>query len=234
MARFRLKLIGIIEETKDTKTFRFGLAANKFKFVPGQFVIANKMIDGKIIRRAYSISSSPFEKKHIELTIKKVENGIFSNYMHDNAKIGDIVDIDGPYGKFVYNDGNDDILLISAGCGVAPLMCIVRYVLEKRLDVNITLMHSCKKPNEMIFRKKFEELEANHKNFKYFPTITRPEGNDWSGTTGRINKNTLKKQIKNKNNVVVFVSGTISFGHSVVEMLREIGIGNERIKEEVY
>ena len=75
-----LKIIKIIEETLDTKTLRFSLDKNKFEFLPGQFIMLEAKVNGKAERRAYSISSSPTEKKFIEITVKKVENGKVSNY----------------------------------------------------------------------------------------------------------------------------------------------------------
>ncbi len=234
MAKFELKLVEIKEEGYDTKTFRFGLGEAKLDFLPGQFIMTNKMIDGKLIRRAYSISSSPFEKEYIDLTIKRVENGIFSNYMHNLAKTGEVISIDGPYGKFEYKDGENDVVLIGAGCGIAPLMSIARYILKKNLKINIILMHSCKTPNDILFKDEISDMYKNHKNFKYFVTITRPQGHDWNGCMGRINKDILMGVITDLNNPIFFVSGTAAFGHDVVNMLSEVGIGKEMIKEEVY
>src|SRR3989344_2111791 len=227
MSRFALRLIEKIDETHDTKTFRFALNGHNLDFLPGHFIMANKMIVGKLVRRAYSISSSPLNKKSIDLTIKRVENGIFSNYMYDNANVGDSIDMDGPYGKFIYNDGSNGVVLISAGCWIAPLMSMARYIIEKGINVNVIMLHSCKTPNDVLFREEMLRIQENNENFKYIVTITRPTGFDWNGKTGRINEELLRSIIKGGERF--FVSGRVEFGHSIVSMLRNLGVKDENI-----
>ena len=234
MPKFNLKLIEVIEESHDTKTFRFSTESIDLGLLPGQFVMAGTMIDGKLVRRAYSISSSPIEKRFIDLTIKKVENGLLSSYMCDKAKSGDIFAIEGPYGKFIYKDSNDPVILMSAGCGIAPLMSILRYILGKKLQVHATLLHSCRTQNDMLFKKELERLSEANKNFKYIATLTRENNNNWKGCIGRFDKNMIETVIKDKDNTQFFISGPVIFGHDIKKILEDIGIDKANVKEEVF
>ena len=234
MAKFELRLIEVINETHDTKTFRFSLENARMDLLPGHFIMINKMLDGKLVRRAYSISSSPLEKRFIDLTIKRVENGVFSNYMFDNAQAGDIFGIDGPYGKFVYKDSDDDVLLLGAGCGAAPLRAILKYILEKKLDINVILLHSCRTPDDLLFRDELLKLEKENKNFRYAATLTRVKGDEWKGCIGWISREMVEENVKNKDNTLFFVSGHVKFGNAMMEVLDELGVDKGKVKEEVF
>ena len=109
------KIIKLIQETKDTKTFRLKPVKGKvFDFKPGHFVIlsAELMVNGnlQIIKRAYSISSIPnngSNNEYIDLTIKELPNGLMSKHVM-TLKVGNTMDIAGPYGNFVYEDAMKD------------------------------------------------------------------------------------------------------------------------------
>ena len=234
MPKFNLKLIEVIEESSDTKTFRFNTENIDLGLLPGQFVMAGAVINDKLVRRAYSVSSSPLEKRFIDLTVKRVENGLFSNYLHDKAKIGAVFTIEGPYGKFIYGGSNEPVVLISAGCGIAPLMSILRYILGKKLQVHVTLMHSCRTQNDLLFKKELEKLSESHKNFKCIATVTRETNSNWKGCIGRFDKNMIETVIKDKENTQFFISGTVLFGHDIKKILEEIGIDKAKVKEEVF
>ncbi len=234
MPKFNLRLAEIINNSHDTKTFRFSMESADFNLLPGQFVMASTTIEGKLVRRAYSVSSSPLEKRFIELTIKCVENGLFSCYMHEKAKVGDIFAIEGPYGKFIYKDSDEPVVLISAGCGIAPLMSILRYILGKKLQVHVTLLHSCKTQNDMLFEEELKKLSEANKNFKYIATLTRETNTDWEGCIGRFDRGVIETVIKDKKNTSFFISGPVLFGHDIKKILGEIGIDKEKVKEEVF
>ena len=110
-----LKIIKIIEETSDTKTFRLALNEN-FNFLPCQFIMAEANINNKLVRRAYSISTPPTEKKYLEITVKRIENGLMSNYLH-SLKENASLEIKGPYGHFVLDEKEKHHVFIAAGCG---------------------------------------------------------------------------------------------------------------------
>ena len=225
-----LKIIKIIEETLDTKTLRFSLDKNKFEFLPGQFIMLEAKVNGKIERRAYSISSSPTEKNFIEITVKKVENGKVSNYVH-SLKEGASLEIKGPYGHFTLDEKAKDIVLIAAGCGVAPFMSMAKYIINKKLDINVKLIYSEKTPEYVICKKEFEDLQK-YNNFRYVLTLTRFNEASWKGLKGRVNADLIKKN--STKDSIFYISGSVQMVDGIMELLKEINIHKEKIKIEKY
>ena len=96
-----LYVTDIIQETHDVYTFRFqGNPLCRFVYWPGQFCTLVLNINGKKVLRSYTISSTPSRPFVLEITVKRVPGGLVSNWLPDNLKIGDKVNIAGPKGKF--------------------------------------------------------------------------------------------------------------------------------------
>ena len=207
------QIIKLIQETKDTKTFRLKPVKGKvFDFKPGHFVIlsAELMVNGnlQIIKRAYSISSIPnngSNNEYIDLTIKELPNGLMSKHVM-TLKVGNTMDIAGPYGNFVYEDAMKDAVFISGGYAQMPFYSMINYIFENKLDVEhgvkITKIISARTPEDVVFKYKFMELTKKHKNFRFFITYTKVEKNPEFGFVGRLDKDKLTAMIRNTNGVV--------------------------------
>ena len=145
---FNIELVNIKKETHDVKTFRFKILGDpKIEFKPGQFIILHTMINKKLVKRSYSISSSPLEKRYIEITLKLIEGGEMSDYLHNNVKIGEDFKAEGPMGHFTYKeDMGGNVCLLAGGSGIAPMRSIMLYCTEKKLDTKIVLFYSVERP----------------------------------------------------------------------------------------
>jgi glycine betaine catabolism B len=113
----KLKVADIVDETDDVKTYRFvGEKPLLFSYKPGQFATFLLDINGEKVQRSYSMSSSPSRPHTLETTIKRVPGGLVSNWFCDNVKLGDVLTIKGPSGKFTcFNYPSSKMLLIGAG-----------------------------------------------------------------------------------------------------------------------
>jgi len=239
------KILEIRKETHDTKAFKLEVPKD-FEFFPGQFIMLKvdmrahpefEVKGGKspIQSRAYSIASSPLQKGSIELLIKKKEGGFVSVYLNDFAKVGDEVEISGPYGKFYYREGmGKNVALLAAGCGLSALMSILRYIVGKNLDVNVTLLYSARTPDDIIFWEELKELDKRE-NVKIVITLTRtkPE-HKWKGLTGRINAEMIKENIENPKDYVYYICGMPQFLDDISAALRSLGVPGEKIKMEKW
>jgi len=101
----KLQVKEIIKETEDAVTicFKNGTLFKKLSYKPGQFLTIHVPVDGVVHKRAYSFSSSPFIDKDIKITIKRVDKGLISNYIHDHLKLGEKLVVDNPTGSFLVN-----------------------------------------------------------------------------------------------------------------------------------
>ena len=195
------KITKLTQEGKTTRTFRLVPVDGKvIDFRPGQFVMLTAEInvggDVKLVKRAYSISSS-LGKDYLDLTIRQVPKGLMSNYVMELKK-GDIMDVDGPYGRFIFEDNMEEIVLIAGGFGVMPFRSMINYIMDNKLDTKITLIVSERFPHDTVFMKEFEKLNLTNKKFNYFITYTRVDNNPDYCFVGRLDKEKLSKILKRK------------------------------------
>ena len=223
----KAKIINIKDETYDTKTFRVK-PEHKIKFKSGQFFIINMIINNKLEKRSYSVSSSPL-KDYIEFTIKLVPNGLFSNNIF-KAEVGTELNLEGPYGKFVFEDNScKKVVLIGAGSGVAPLRGILQYILKKKLNVKPFIYFYYKTKDDIIYK---DELEKLPKNIDINISLTRDEY--WQGLKGRINKDHINHILEDDQHKLFYICGPNDFVSNAKKLLIDNGIKLEHIKNEIY
>ena len=233
-----LKVIDIIEETHDAKTFCLvGEKPLLFSYHPGQFITFILNIDGHEVKRSYSMSSSPSRPHLLEVTIKRVPRGLVSNWFYEQVKLGDSLTVKGPSGKFTcFNYPSRKILFIGAGSGITPIVSMSRWIADTGSDVDVKLLASFKSPADIIFRKEFELWAARKRNFQVAISLTSNwHGTDyWTGFTGRINEHMLNVFVPDLHERHVFMCGPEPFSDSVTRILRDIGFNLANLHTESF
>jgi ferredoxin-NADP reductase len=233
-----LKVVDIIEETHDTKTFC--LAGEKpllFSYRPGQFITFNLNINGQEVKRSYSMSSSPSRPHLLEVTIKCVPGGLVSNWFYEQVKLDDSLTVKGPSGKFTcFNYPSRKILFIGAGSGITPIVSMSRWIADTAADVDVKLLASFKSPSDIIFRKEFELWAARNRNFQVAITLTSNwRGTDyWTGFTGRVSEHMLNVFVPDLHDRHVFMCGPEPFSDGVKKLLREAGFNLANLHTESF
>ena len=121
--------------------------------------------------RSYSLASLPTQDEYLELHIKRMRNGIVSNWLFKDVNPGDILEIQGPFGDCFYMPGNADanILMIGTGTGLAPLYGILREAIAQGHQGQISLYHGEYDANGLYLDDELNKLIASHENIHYFP-----------------------------------------------------------------
>ena len=234
----RLKVADIIEETHDCKTFRLvGEEPLLFSYKPGQFVTFILIIDGQEVRRSYSMSSSPSRPHLLEVTIKRIPGGLVSNWLCDHVKLGDVLTLKGPAGKFTcFNYPSNKMLFIGAGCGITPILSMSRWITDTASNVDVKLLASFKSLPDIIFRKELEMLSARSSGFKVGITVTSGwHGTEfWTGFTGRVNEHMLNMFAPDIHERDIFLCGPEPFAGNVTKLLRDIDYDMSRFHMESF
>lgn len=193
MKSYYLQVKSITREIQDAVTISFWHPINEqIKYKAGQFItISIPDSEGKKIKRSYSMSSSPHTDTAVAVTVKRVENGIVSNYLNDNVKVGDFLEVIEPMGNFYYepteNPANT-IVLVAAGSGITPLMSIAKSVLKTSDDKKVYLYYGNRNNDTTVFLKELLVLEQSYKDrFKVVHIQSKPS-TSYIGHTGRINQ----------------------------------------------
>ncbi|MBL7699580.1 MAG: ferredoxin--NADP reductase [Chitinophagaceae bacterium] len=163
IATKRLRIAEIIEETPDTKSFVLEPCDGKIGYKAGQFLtFLFKRFTGDVVRRSYSMSSSPELNDPLTITVKRIVNGEFSRYLHDKAEIGDEVETIGASGFFVLPEKPEaykQFVFLAAGSGITPVYALIKTLTRLHPAVKILLIYSNTTKSNAIFASQLEALE---------------------------------------------------------------------------
>ncbi len=162
---YTLKIVDIRRETEDTVTLCFkqpGL--KKIKYEAGQYLTLIFRINGRRYIRPYSFSSCPGVDSFLEITVKRVENGLVSNHINDMLQIGDSIEVMPPMGDFIYDKEQpfEDIYFWGVGSGITPLISIIKSILSTTAAVKVHLNYGNKNHESTIFKDQIEHLKAKY------------------------------------------------------------------------
>lgn len=134
----------------------------KFQFVAGQYITLCHDINGQEVRRSYSLCSTPSSQKW-SVAIKRVSQGIFSNWAHDVLSVGDSLKVLPPEGRFTLETQNNDTnhyLAIAAGSGITPIMSMIQETLTKSPKAKFSLIYGNQNQTETMFAQNLNDLVA--------------------------------------------------------------------------
>lgn len=165
MKQYTLTIQEIRKETEDTITICFkqpGL--RKIKYHAGQYITLILRINGRKYARPYSFSSAPSVDSTLEVTVKRVPNGVVSNYINTELKVGDVVEVLEPMGDFTCETTQSiqSIFLWGVGSGITPLFSIIKEVLHQLPGTAIHLIYGNKNQESTIFRNQLSLLKQEY------------------------------------------------------------------------
>ncbi|MFH1917468.1 MAG: FAD-dependent oxidoreductase [Nanoarchaeota archaeon] len=189
--KFTGKVERVWDENDRVKNIRLQVP-EEFSFLPGQYLFADIVIDGRQLFRAYSIASSPHLKGLIDLCVTRVKGGPASNFLH-NLKKGDELALRGPVGTFVLKKAPGPILFFAAGSGVAPFRSMIHFALEEGWKNDIHLIFGMRTEKDILYRKEWDGLKK-HKNFHPLFTFSRQEGAETGYVQTKVQRFVLMKE----------------------------------------
>jgi ferredoxin-NADP reductase len=158
----RARVLEVIEETADTKTFVLQPNAAWRGHRAGQHTLVEVEIDGVRVRRCYSISSAPGDAL-VSITVKRMPEGRVSTWLHEQVRAGQILRLGAPAGDFVLPaTAPEKLLLLSGGSGITPLMSILRNLAARDAIDDLVFVHHARSRADVIFGNELAELAACH------------------------------------------------------------------------
>ena len=190
----------------------------KFRFKAGQFILLQGEIKGEKITRSYSITSSPqnYARSHmLYIVVKKLEGGLFSNYLHTQAQLGDKVTITPPRGLFYWPQQTKSqieaqakpkgkttkpktakrkttrpahYVAFAAGSGITPIMAVLKTILQNEPHAHISLFYGNRTAADIIFHDALHELKDMYmERFECFYLLSQ-QARDIDFLSGRIDR----------------------------------------------
>ncbi len=233
-----LKVARIFQETHDIKTFRF-MASDEgpipFSYLPGQFLTLSLELEGKNVKRSYTIASSPTVQDYLEITVKREEQGLVSRHLHDTVREGDELTIKAPGGRLTFTgEGAEGIVLIGGGVGITPMMSVIRYLTDRGWAGAIHFIYSCKTTRDFVFREELEYLQRRHPNLNVMATMTREEGTVWMGLKGRLTREVIAAAVVDIKTSPIHICGPPPMMEAIKQMLEALGVPKQHIRLEAF
>jgi len=221
--KYALKLIDRLEVSHDTRRFRFELPSPQhvLGLPTGQHIYLTARIDGQLIVRPYTPTSSDEDEGYMDLVVKVYfknvhpkfpDGGKMSQYL-ENMKIGDTMDVRGPSGNLVYN-GNGEfairkdkksdpktvcvkrVSMIAGGTGITPMLQLIRTIFRDNNDkTNLSLLLANQTEEDILLREELEEVQKKFPDrFKLWYTVDRPQ-EGWTYSSGFISSDMIKEHL---------------------------------------
>lgn len=225
-------IVSIREASPTVKVFRFDTGAERFIFLPGQWLDFHVEVDGEPLVGGYSMTSSPLDPV-VELAVKASGWNPPTRWLHERARVGDRVVLDGGYGACTYRAGDASaLLLIAGGIGITPLMSILRYAHTETPDVPLTLLFSAPSADELVYRDEIETLiadpsHASRWRAEWFVTREGP-------SPRRIDRATIERALATlgQTEATVYLCGPSTMIDEVAATLGDLGVPPERVRFE--
>jgi glycine betaine catabolism B len=231
MTIITVKIAEIRQETPTVKVLKIDLLDQDFNYKAGQWIDCYADINGERPVVGYSLASSPSTKGHIELAVKISDNPV-TRFVHEKAKTGDLLYIEGGQGDVFYDIGvGDKVVLAGAGIGVAPLMGILRFI-DEATDASVQMFHSASSVDELIFFDEFKERAENSDRVSYFPTVNKEssvDGIDQGRITGE-----MFERCSVDFDSLFYLSGPGEMIPDLKAFLMDKGVYADRIRYEVW
>ena len=185
-------------------------------FEPGQYACIRKELNGDMLSGYYSLASAP-RADRFELCVRVTETtGPLGRFLTE-CKTGEAFRSDPPAGRLLLRDPLRESVFAAHGSGISPIRSMLQYLLGDGVDrargAALTLLQGARTPQDLLYRREFEELQQRRSHFRYWPVLSRAAA-AWKGRTGHVQQH-LREALGGKSeDVDVYLCGC-------AEMVRE-------------
>ena len=137
---------------------------NNYKFISGQYVSLDLMIDGQLVKRSYSICSDSQKLGSISVGVKQIENGYVSVFLNQNISPGQTLSVSEPDGNFIIDPNQKNHVFVAGGSGITPFMSML-YTMLPDSNTTIYLKYSTLSQAETMFYQELQALNDTYSNF---------------------------------------------------------------------
>jgi CDP-4-dehydro-6-deoxyglucose reductase len=172
----------------DVMIVHLKLPANeRLQFLAGQYI--DFLLKGGE-RRSFSMANPPHADELIELHIRHVAGGNFTDHVFGKMKERDILRLEGPLGSFfLREDSAKPIVFVASGTGFAPIKSILETAFYKKIERPMVLYWGARRPKDLYLNQLAERWTQEHPHFRYVPVISEARAEDnWSGRSGFVHR----------------------------------------------
>ncbi|MET3421461.1 propane monooxygenase reductase subunit [Actinoplanes tereljensis] len=195
-------------------------------FFPGQYV--DIKVPGTEITRSFSMATT--SKKRLEFVIKVYPDGIFSSFLDQKLKVGDRLELTGPFGVFTLRDAPDrDLIFVGGGAGLAPILALLRSMAERGIQRKAVFYYGARTAKDLCFVSEIKALKQKLPDFQFVPALSEPAaGEDWDGEVGFIT-DVLKRFEVDLRGAHAYLCGPPPMVEAAMPLLAQLGAPEKHI-----
>lgn len=242
MSTFHSLTVKHLEKTTiDSTVITFELPEHlrsAYEFIPGQYLTLETSINDEMVRRAYSICSTPSQNT-IKVAVKKIEGGKFSTYVNNTLKVSDTLQVSTPEGKFTLKTDSSNsktYVAFAAGSGITPILSMISAVSEQEPDSQFVLMFGNKSSQNTMFYNELNTLQENNNNVSIYYSFS--QSNEEGHLFGRIDASKVNYIINNKHKDAnidgYYLCGPEEMINLVSNTLKSNGVDSDIINFELF
>ncbi|HWR77648.1 MAG TPA: CDP-6-deoxy-delta-3,4-glucoseen reductase [Thiobacillus sp.] len=175
----------------DVMVMKIKLPANeRLQFLAGQY-LDFQLKGGK--SRSYSLANPPHDDALLELHIRHIPGGLFSDQVFSTLKERDILRLKGPLGSFfIREDSDKPMIFVAGGTGFAPLKAMLEHAFAAHMDREMVLYWGVRSLKDLYMAELPQQWLAEHPNFSFIPVLSNPQPDDlWQGRIGFVHEAVL-------------------------------------------
>lgn len=241
---YTLKVTDVRPQTDFAKEITFEIPQElkeKFKYKSGQYLTLKFNLNDEEVRRSYSLCSSPNEET-LSIGVKRVKDGLVSNHINDNIKVGDTMEVMPPDGRFfvdVKPENYKTYYLFAGGSGITPVLSILKSVLNTEKHSIVNMVYANRSQDTIMFQEELEQLQTKFpERFVLVHYLSKPKTNGLKKETitfekGRVNSEAIQTFINQyppyAQNAEYYICGPEPMKESIVKSLQSIDVPKNRI-----
>jgi ring-1,2-phenylacetyl-CoA epoxidase subunit PaaE len=241
---YKLRVAEVVPETDDANSIRFEIPEElegAFRFRAGQHLSVRAEIGGEEVRRNYSLCVAPDEGQ-LKVTVKRIAGGVFSNWVGDNLKAGDTLDVMAPHGSFTVEfdpAARHRYVAFAGGSGITPVMSLIKTALTTEPESRFTLFYGNRDSNSVIFLEALAALKDRYiGRFELYHFLSDEEG-DVDLFNGMLDRETcdeaLDHLVENTKDIDAwFICGPGPMMDAAEAALTDRGVAKDRIHIERF
>lgn len=237
---YSLKVSAIQQEANDAFTIYFSDVPSIFRdFSAGQHLTIKVNINNEILYRTFSVSSIPNVDNVLTLTIKRIQGGKVTNFLAENLKVGDTLEVTAPSGQFFLNPepaNQKHYVMIAGGSGITPIYSMIGTILKFEPKSKITLLYANRTSKSIIFKEKFDTWAKKYPHQLEIQHFLSEEEKPQNAVKGYITGVTLEKLINLHGNsrLDFYLCGPEVMTSKLISTLNYLGVEKQKIHTELF
>lgn len=207
-------------------------ASERLQFLAGQY-IEFILKDGQ--RRSFSVANAPHDSEFIQVHMRIIPNGVFTNFVANELQEKAIMRLEAPFGSFfLRKDSEKPVIFVATGTGIAPIKGIIEDMLHNNVKRDIALYCGARHVDDLYLHELCEKWAAFTPHLKYTPVLSKPHISDnWQGKTGYV-QNAILQDIQDLSGYQVYACGSPNMINDTRTLLIKNGLPEEEFFSDAF